>query len=501
MSVTPVCRLLAVALALLVTGYASAGDTLIKQKHIDAIGRGLQIFTGANQSLRQGRVMTALQRQRWTYGTVQHAQLDADLDQVLQEIRTVAGASAPAARIHVTPAPLLEAYANEDGSIFIAAGMLSNLPSRDALAALIAHEYAHVMMRHAGASLLERLSNVGGGLTSLYLDQAYVDAQRRGNAETGYVREAVMREALLKSVQAGIVPRRMRLQEEEADRKGIDLMIAAGYNPLGMMELLTLMELWEQQNKRVNAEAIAKAGLSGTVERYLKASDQAHSAARKVGDRNLIDGLITTVVQSVNRSVDQASRGHRAAEQRAEQARGHIEARYGDAERPDMRALPWRQQPQVADLFADLEQIQTLMEDDAGRQPRRRHAASTALASLLARPAGQTPLGRYLQLRLKEHSSDEGAALLERQRELARDDSLFIAHQFALEAMDRYNQREQALELLAISRKSLGDPPELLPYDIRFQRRMGKDDLAKLALARCAGTGDPRLRRACEEAR
>ncbi|WP_435028720.1 M48 family metalloprotease [Xanthomonas cucurbitae] len=497
---TSVRCMLAMVLALLVAAPASAGDKRIEQKHIDAIGRGLQIFTGANQSLRQGQVMTALQRQRWTYGTVQHAQLDADLDQVLQEIRAVAGASAPAARIHVTPAPLLEAYANDDGSIFIAAGMLSNLPSRDALAALIAHEYAHVLMRHAGASMLERLSNVGGGLTSLYLDQAYVDAQRRGNAETGYVRQAVMREALMQSVQAGIVPRRMRLQEEDADRKGVDLMIAAGYNPLGMMELLTLMELWEQQNKRASAEAIAQAGLSGTVERYLKASDQAQSAAHKVGDRGLVDGVITTLVQGVNRSVDRAGRSHRVAEKRAEQARGHIEAHYSDAERADIRALPWEQQPSVAELFADLEQIQALMQDKA-RQLRRRDAEPTALASLLARPAGQTPLGRYLQLRLNVNFTDDGAALLERQRELARGDSLFIAHQFVLEDADRYRQREHALQLLSISRKSLGDPPELLPYDIRFQRRMGKDDLAKLALARCAGTGDARLRRACEQAR
>lgn len=304
----------------------------------------------------------------------------------------------------------------------------------------------------------------------------------------------------MQSVQAGIVPRRMRLQEEDADRKGVDLMIAAGYNPLGMMELLTLMELWEQQNKRASAEAIAQAGLSGTVERYLKASDQAQSAAHKVGDRGLVDGVITTLVQGVNRSVDRAGRSHRVAEKRAEQARGHIEAHYSDAERADIRALPWEQQPSVAELFADLEQIQALMQDKA-RQLRRRDAEATALASLLARPAGQTPLGRYLQLRLNVNFTDDGAALLERQRELARGDSLFIAHQFVLEDADRYRQREHALQLLSISRKSLGDPPELLPYDIRFQRRMGKDDLAKLALARCAGTGDARLRRACEQAR
>lgn len=498
---TPMRRVLVLTLALFATAHACAEDKLIKQKHLDAVGRGLQIFTGANQSLRQGQAMTALQRQRWTYGTVQHAQLDADLDQVLQEIRAVAGASAPAARIHVTPAPLLDAYATDDGSIFIAAGMLSNLPSRDALAALVAHEYAHVLMRHAGTSLLEKLSQIGGGLTSLYLDQAYVDAQRRGSGDTGYVREALMREAAMKSIQAGIVPRRMRLQEEEADRKGIDLMIGAGYNPIGMMDLLALMDLWEQQNKAVDADAIAEAGLSGTVERYLKASDQAQSAARKVDDSKLVNNLITSLVKGVNRSVAQAGRGHRKAGKRAELAREHIETHYGDAERPEMRDLPWQQQPRVAELFADLEQIQTLMDGEKAQQRRLRLSDQSTVFSLLGRPAGQTPLGRYLKLRIEEKSTNDRERILEREQELARDDSLFIAHQFVLEDVDGYSERERALQLLAISRKSLGDPPELLPYDIRFQRRMGKDDLAKLALARCAGTGDPRLRRACEQAR
>ena len=92
--------------------------------------------------------MTPLQRQRWAYGVVEQPQLDRALDQILQELRRVAGSQAPEARIHVMPDPSFQAYATDDGSIFIAAGMLQSMESKDEVAALIAHEYVHVLRRH-----------------------------------------------------------------------------------------------------------------------------------------------------------------------------------------------------------------------------------------------------------------------------------------------------------------------------------------------------------------
>ena len=63
----------------------------------------------------------------------------------------------------------------------------------------------------------------------------------------------------------------------------------------------------------------------------------------------------------------------------------------------------------------------------------------------------------------------------------------------------RSSNREQALQVLEVSRKSLGDPPELLPYGVRLNRRAGKADAARVYAARCAGSGDDLLKRACQD--
>ena len=85
------------------------------------------------------------------------------------------------------------------------------------------------------------------------------------------------------------------------------------------------------------------------------------------------------------------------------------------------------------------------------------------------------------------------------QTELAKPDSLFAAHQLVLEVMSGSSDRKQALAMLDVSRKSLGDPPELLPYGVRLNRRAGEVEAANRYAARCAGSGDDRLKQVCQK--
>ncbi|PZQ23835.1 MAG: hypothetical protein DI562_18410, partial [Stenotrophomonas acidaminiphila] len=225
---------------------AQAGKPLISDKDMERLNRNAQLLGGVLQSFRQNRTMTPVERQRWAYGVMRHPQLDGALDQMVQELRRAAGSRAPVARVYVIPDPTFQAYAAEDGSIFVAAGMLRSLESRDEVVALLAHEYAHVLRRHPGKSALETAKGVGAGLTSLYLDRQYANVSA-SRPSTDYMRHALMRETAMQSVQAGIVPTRARSQEDEADLMGTDLMVAAGYNPIGMMDLLGRMALWERQ--------------------------------------------------------------------------------------------------------------------------------------------------------------------------------------------------------------------------------------------------------------
>ena len=479
----------------------SAAEPLVSKKDMDMLNRGIQMFSGVKQSFNQDQ-MTPLQRQRWAYGVVEQPQLDAALENILQKLRRVAGPQAPAARIHVIPDPSFQAYATDDGSIFIAAGMLQSMENEDEVAALIAHEYVHVLRRHTGKSKLETAKGIGAGLSSMYLDYEHGGkAATASRPDIEYVREALLRETAMQSVQAGIVPSRARKQEDEADRMGTDLMVAAGYNPIGMMDMLSRMEAWEQQRQQEIAAqpAPAQSAVGGTVSRYLQNTDQARNAGRKVDDKELVGGFLASLVDAGSSLVKRGSRSHRASSDRLEQVQQHIENRYAELERPDMRILPWQEDRQVNALFTSLAQMHDLLDSNIPPSARADPKQADALKELARSQAGQTPLGRYATLRFQEAALGRKKALPSFQQELERQDSLFVVHQLVLDLVSRSTDREQALQMFDISRSSFNDPPQLLPYGVRMNKRAGKSDAANMYAARCAGSGDDALKRLCME--
>ncbi len=496
----PVAGALGLILALSSTPAVAEKKSLFDAKTIQRINRAVQTIGGVKQAFGQEQPKTPLERQRWAYGVVAQPGLDAALDQVLQELRRVAGPEAPRARIHVTPDPSFQAYATEDGSIFVSAGMLQSLESRDELAALLGHEYAHVLRGHTGRTALETTRGVLSGLSAMYLDSEFGDnAAAARRPETRYVRQALLRETAMQSVQSGIVPSRARKQEDEADRVGTDLMVAAGYNPVGMIDLLDRIDQWE----KISAEAAVaqpqqRSAVAGTVARYAGNSSQARAAGRKLDDQELVGSVIGALVDGVGQGVAKASREHREAGQRGELVLAHVEKRHADA-RPEMRPLPWKGDRQVQDLFVSLDQVHRLMGENNPKllSPGREQAAM--LKSLRGGPAGDTPLGRYVVLRFLEPGLGRDEAMAGLQKELAQSDSLFAAHQLVLELVSGSSNREQALAMLDVSRKSLGDPPELLPYGVRLNRRAGNVDAARLYASRCAGSGDDRLKQVCQK--
>lgn len=497
---------LALLASLLLVPPAWAAKPLIDRETQERISQGLGLFQGLRQSFQQDAQLTPLERQRRAYGVVEHAPLDDALARVLDNVRRGAGRDAPPARIHVTPDPGLHAYAAEDGSIFIAVGMLRSLDSEDELAALVAHEYAHVLRQHAGRSALQRGKDIAAGLSALYMDYEYGGRPLQASRpETGFIRHALLREAAMHSVQSGIVPGRARAQEDEADRIGVDLMVAAGYNPVGMVDMLGRLDAWEAQRQaaaEAAGQSLPEGGVGDAVVRYARTSAHARTARRKLdGDSSgVVDSLIGAAVDSTRQSVGRAGRSHRDSTERVELAMAHIQSRHGDRERPDMRPAPWSGDGQSVSLFESIDLVQALIASSDGRLMRPGPEQAAALQQVAASPAGQTPLGRYVMLRYLAPAvrSDEGLAAWH--QELVRRDSLFAAHQLVLDLAPQLDS-EPAVAMFETSRQSLDDAPELLPYGIRIHRRAGNRSAADQYAARCRGSGNEALRQACAKAR
>lgn len=127
----------------------------------------------------------------------------------------------------------VNAFAVPGGYIYINRGVIERSRNMSELAGVLAHEIAHVDRRH-GAAQLERVQRANLGLTAAFV--------LLGRMPTGL-------EALAVDVAgAAIFARYSRGAEQEADAEAVDLLVASGINPNGLVSFFrTLMEEQRRQ--------------------------------------------------------------------------------------------------------------------------------------------------------------------------------------------------------------------------------------------------------------
>ena len=137
--------------------------------------------------------------------------------------------------VMILDTPEFNAFASPGGHIFLTRGLIEQAESEDMLAAVIAHELAHIILGH-GLSMVREM---------LIFDEMAALAGRAADF-TGNTPEAQRLMGFRNSV-AAIVETMVRygysqVQEFEADIKALELLAAAGYDPGALAEMLRILE-------------------------------------------------------------------------------------------------------------------------------------------------------------------------------------------------------------------------------------------------------------------
>ncbi|MFZ1536931.1 MAG: M48 family metalloprotease [Chromatiaceae bacterium] len=122
--------------------------------------------------------------------------------------------------------PTVNAFAGPDGQIGVFAGLVTTSETESELAAVLAHEIAHISQRHLMRSI-EDQQQIAIPATLLMIAAAILGAQVDANAGM----------AAIAGIQGLALQRQInftRHNEEEADRIGISTLADAGYNPFAM---------------------------------------------------------------------------------------------------------------------------------------------------------------------------------------------------------------------------------------------------------------------------
>jgi predicted Zn-dependent protease len=130
----------------------------------------------------------------------------------------------------------INAFATSGGHIFVSLGLMEAADSEDALAAVIAHEIAHIHLRHGvdliqNMRLTQELSASGDRAADIAARGTSLQAQR--NLFAGQVREMV---------NVMVVNGYSQAQEFEADSLAMDLLAVTGYEPTSLIDLLQTLE-------------------------------------------------------------------------------------------------------------------------------------------------------------------------------------------------------------------------------------------------------------------
>ena len=195
-------------------------------------------------------------------GAFHDAALEAYLDGVLGKLAAASDSPEAPYRVTILNSPVVNAFALPSGDIYVTRGLLALADDEAEIAAVMAHEIAHVTARHAAQRAeLERTAALFKRVSKQVLetpDGGDDEAQRMSLSIAKFSRD----------------------QEFEADKIGIRVIARAGYDPYAASRFLAALERWSEM--RANAAGGQRSGAldmtathPSTVERVQVAAQEA----------------------------------------------------------------------------------------------------------------------------------------------------------------------------------------------------------------------------------
>ena len=139
----------------------------------------------------------------------------------------------------------INAFATSGGHIFITRGLIDAAKSEEALAGVIAHEIAHIQLKH-GINAIK---------TNRVTEALLLTATAGIGAITGMDTEEltdILNESVGEIMQTMVNSGYSKEQEFEADTAAMYLMVSAGYDPSGLIDMLTILNTGSARSSRFN---------------------------------------------------------------------------------------------------------------------------------------------------------------------------------------------------------------------------------------------------------
>jgi len=134
------------------------------------------------------------------------------------------------------------AFATPGGHIFVTKKLVEAAASEDMLAAIIAHELAHILLKH-GIAIINDMK-----LTDEMTAAANRAADFAGNNAAAQ-RLMLFRSSVTKTMDTMVKNGYSQSQEFEADREAVTLLLKSGYDPMALQDMLKILQQTQKSQK------------------------------------------------------------------------------------------------------------------------------------------------------------------------------------------------------------------------------------------------------------
>ena len=221
--------------SILTDALSSAGEIASKAGYSDA-GNVLNAASSASKAMEEitpeneyyiGRAVAATVLTNYKKANAEKQQ--AYLNKIINTLAINSEEAEPFNGYHVMilDSSEINAFATSGGHIFVTRGLFSTAKSEDEIAAALAHEMAHVQLKHSLKAIKSgRWTSAGVSVLST--------AAKFSNAELASSMNDIVGDQISTMVNNGY----SQTQEFQADEKALSILANAGYNPKAMIEML-----------------------------------------------------------------------------------------------------------------------------------------------------------------------------------------------------------------------------------------------------------------------
>lgn len=419
------------------------------------------------------------------YGLLPAPGLNAYLNALLDKIKAEAGTPNVQARVVVTASPEPEHQATADGNIYLSQATIRNIRSEAQIMALLAHEYAHILLGHFEVDVM---SDMQKQLQTAAAVVTKIEQAAAGNTRTksGKVVDAKALERLRTSIAITdkvVLPAFKREQERMADGFAIDITRRMGYSygsgVKSMIEELAALEAAaakdeEETRQRMVSDAVA-AGLA----------DPGAFGAH-------VKGLFTDVAFGV------LSKTHYSTEERLKDISEYHNRFYAAVPRGRDRKENWDKVmasdavKRVLDNYAAAHEVLPLLAEG------RADSAMTRARKAVLKPTSDYGFPNFVLAKAFEARGDRKNARIFARKAMSGPEPSWEAVKLMLELDEREGRPDVGAKSFEAAFIQFGKPPSQQIRLIHAYAKAGNKDKVKAIELECH-TKTPNMRQQCTE--